>query len=404
MMLGRLLGLSAILLQIIVFLQPLFPEKHSVFLVCKTVAVALDLEVTSAHPQHDYKNKLEKKGYFQKVDIKLDGVAHKAGYPTMLSGSQLNQLFSMFPKGSAEYAEVQKLVRMQNEVYTGYKADLYQMDAQRDINSVYIYPDDKRYGALPDSYKKEGITNSKAYIDQLKADEGRGANAIIGSAISPLGALGSSTRLLGVDDKTADNLAIGGALIGTVVGSGVAIKTGGLNDTPLGKSEIVAPPKVGVTGGNNNRVVAVSQKGGTVELFTDINGVKVKGAVGVGPTDPNGIGMDARSMPNVATGSQARVVANNPYIPKSVGGNLTMMDFLPEAARVTQKGGEIVINGNIKNPYFKVPTQNELSKLGLRIKYQGDLHSDYQNNQFRRVDGSLIDKNTIKSVIFEKVR
>ncbi|WP_151802866.1 hypothetical protein [Acinetobacter guillouiae] len=199
-------------------------------------------------------------------------------------------------------------------------------------------------------------------------------------------------------------MAIGGALIGTVVGSGVAIKTGGLNDTPLGKSEIVAPPKVGVTGGNNNRVVAVSQKGGTVELFTDINGVKVKGAVGVGPTDPNGIGMDARSMPNVATGSQARVVANNPYIPKSVGGNLTMMDFLPEAARVTQKGGEIVINGNIKNPYFKVPTQNELSKLGLRIKYQGDLHSDYQNNQFRRVDGSLIDKNTIKSVIFEKVR
>jgi len=54
MMLGRLLGLSAILLQIIVFLQPLFPEKHSVFLVCKTVAVALDLEVTSAHPQHSF--------------------------------------------------------------------------------------------------------------------------------------------------------------------------------------------------------------------------------------------------------------------------------------------------------------------------------------------------------------
>ena len=54
MMLGRLLGLSAILLQIVVFLQPLFPEKHSVFLVCKTVAVALDLEVTSAHPQHSF--------------------------------------------------------------------------------------------------------------------------------------------------------------------------------------------------------------------------------------------------------------------------------------------------------------------------------------------------------------
>ncbi|QQN40895.1 DUF2946 domain-containing protein [Acinetobacter sp. CS-2] len=49
MMLGRLLGLSAILLQIAVFLQPLLPEKHSVFSVCKTIAVALDLQVNSTH-------------------------------------------------------------------------------------------------------------------------------------------------------------------------------------------------------------------------------------------------------------------------------------------------------------------------------------------------------------------
>lgn len=54
MMLGRLLGLSAILLQIAVFLQPLLPEKHNVFLVCKTVAAALHLEATSVYPHHSF--------------------------------------------------------------------------------------------------------------------------------------------------------------------------------------------------------------------------------------------------------------------------------------------------------------------------------------------------------------
>ncbi|MDQ8951507.1 hypothetical protein RFH42_00815 [Acinetobacter rudis] len=42
--LGRLLGLIAILLQIIVFLQPLLPEKYSVFRVCNTVVNALYLK------------------------------------------------------------------------------------------------------------------------------------------------------------------------------------------------------------------------------------------------------------------------------------------------------------------------------------------------------------------------
>ena len=84
-----------------------------------------------------------------------------------------------------------------------------------------------------------------------------------------MSALGSLTRLLGVDDKTADNLAIGGALIGTVVGSGVAIKTGGLNDTPLGKSEVVVPNKVGVNNTNTNNGI---NSGKNVYVTLDTNG------------------------------------------------------------------------------------------------------------------------------------
>ncbi|WP_286433919.1 hypothetical protein [Acinetobacter sp. 256-1] len=172
-------------------------------------------------------------------NVKIDAMAQKAKLPNFLNGDQLSQLFSMFPKGSKEYNEVQKLAAMQQEIYKKVKNDLGKGYYNGNDKDKWLYPGDKNYGLLPDYYKKLGLDASA--VAKIKADESRGANAIIGSAISPLGALGSSTRLIGVDDKTADNLAIGGALIGTVVGSGVAIKTGGLNDTPLGKNEIVVP-------------------------------------------------------------------------------------------------------------------------------------------------------------------
>ena len=60
-----------------------------------------------------------------------------------------------------------------------------------------------------------------------------------------------------------------------------------------------------------------------------------------------------------------------------------MMDYLPEATRITQSGGKIVINANGANPYFKsVPTQAQLDSLGLKIEYQGSLLPEYQNMQF----------------------
>ena len=51
MMWGRLLGLSAILLQVAVFLQPLLPEKQHFSSVCKTVVQALfSDQAKSANP------------------------------------------------------------------------------------------------------------------------------------------------------------------------------------------------------------------------------------------------------------------------------------------------------------------------------------------------------------------
>lgn len=51
MMWGRLLGLTAILLQVAVFLQPLLPEKQHFSSVCKTVAQALFFDQPSSANQ-----------------------------------------------------------------------------------------------------------------------------------------------------------------------------------------------------------------------------------------------------------------------------------------------------------------------------------------------------------------
>jgi len=173
-----------------------------------------------------YKQRVKSRRFYEKSDIQLDAVARKGGYPYMLSGQQLNQLFNMFPQNSAEYATVQKLVKMQDEVSREYTGDLHFQDAMRKYNSVYLYPNDDNYGVLPEHYKQVGIKSDKAYIDKLKADEARGANAIIASATSPLGGLGSATRVVGVSDETADNLAIGGALAGSLLSAGSTLKTG----------------------------------------------------------------------------------------------------------------------------------------------------------------------------------
>jgi len=59
MVLGRLLGFYAILLQIAVFLQPLLPEKYQISPVCETIAQALQLTHSSVTPSHNHQSTSE---------------------------------------------------------------------------------------------------------------------------------------------------------------------------------------------------------------------------------------------------------------------------------------------------------------------------------------------------------
>lgn len=154
---------------------------------------------------------------------------------------------------------------------------------------------------------------------------------------------------------------LGGAALGRVIGalrgvvgslfgtSATVIETTG-SALPVGDEPYSGPNgmqdggahPVGTNSASANigNATNVVRPGGTVELFTDVRGPKISGAVGVGPTDPTAVAPDATNMPNIPSNSQARVVANNPFIPTSSGGTGTMMNYLPEAARITEPGGD----------------------------------------------------------------
>lgn len=296
-------------------------------------------------------------------NVKIDAMAQKAKLPNFLNGDQLSQLFSMFPKGSKEYNEVQKLAAMQQEIYKKVKNDLGKGYYNGNDKDKWLYPGDKNYGLLPDYYKKLGLDASA--VAKIKADESRGANAIIGSAISPLGALGSSTRLIGVDDKTADNLAIGGALIGTVVGSGVAIKTGGLNDTPLGKNEIVVPIRdinPTISNGKYDANTVNMFKNLTTSLRSELNSkMKNSGNFGVAVIDIDGV------QPLMA--SSSKLGSPKPQL--------------------VDKG----FVGNVEKPIFESMTIN--NSKGIPINRSTDTEAKILNNIANQLGNNINAKGTI---------
>ena len=77
------------------------------------------------------------------------------------------------------------------------------------------------------------------------------------------------------------------------------------------------------------------------------------------------------------------------------------MDYLPEAARITKKGGEIVINGTATNKYLRgIPNETELARMGLRLKYNGPL----KELKFQKSNGSDLNSTVLKTIVFEKVK
>jgi filamentous hemagglutinin len=80
-----------------------------------------------------------------------------------------------------------------------------------------------------------------------------------------------------------------------------------------------------------------------------------------------------------------------------------MADYLPEAARVLEPGGQLIINSTARNPFGDLPSQDLLDELGLTvIQDRGPLLPQFQNNVFRFTDGRVIPSNSVATTILQK--
>ncbi|MBG8709524.1 hypothetical protein E4O71_01595 [Neisseria meningitidis] len=79
------------------------------------------------------------------------------------------------------------------------------------------------------------------------------------------------------------------------------------------------------------------------------------------------------------------------------------MDYFPEAARITKKGGEIVINGTSNNKYLRgIPNETELARMGLRLKYNGPLKEEFKQLKFQKSSRTNLDSKNLKLIVLKR--
>lgn len=122
------------------------------------------------------------------------------------------------------------------------------------------------------------------------------------------------------------------------------------------------------------------------------------GAINVDIVATEGVRASALQLP-FKDGAAGTVIATNPYLPGASG----MADFLPEATRVLQPGGQMIINSTARNPFGTLPSQQFLDELGLTVvQDRGPLLQQFQNNTFRFTDGRPIPNSSVFTTVLKK--
>jgi RHS repeat-associated protein len=130
----------------------------------------------------------------------------------------------------------------------------------------------------------------------------------------------------------------------------------------------------------------------TVDLFGGKTS-QIPDAVNLDTIAEQGIRASATDLP-FATGSVSEIIASGPRSP-----------FLEEASRVLEPGGRIYINATKGNKFGSIPDAETLSELNLRvIQENGPLDSRFEDQVFRRTDGSVIPTEAVRTSILEKVK
>jgi len=135
-----------------------------------------------------------------------------------------------------------------------------------------------------------------------------------------------------------------------------------------------------------------TKRGATLDLFGG-RGSQIPGAINVDLIAASGRGVRASStaLP-FRSGSIGQIVASGPQA-----------QFLSEAARVLRPGGRIFINATKGNKFGKIPGAEVLEALGLRVvERAGPLLRRFSRQVFRRADGSVIPRGSVRTTILER--
>ena len=159
-------------------------------------------------------------------------------------------------------------------------------------------------------------------------------------------------------------------------------KTSDINKS--GVSQVAAPPNY----------LTKPEQGGTLVIAAGNN--PIEGAHNIDINENIEIGVfkgDATNLVNVPTGSQAKVIIENPF-----GFDPTNSEIL----RVLQKGGELRITGTERNKYFKDMLKDSYEPpKGFKVIKKGDILESERRQGFKK-DGEPIGKPTDKEVILIK--
>jgi hypothetical protein len=201
---------------------------------------------------------------------------------------------------------------------------------------------------------------------------------------------------------------IGENAAGFVIGAGVSATV----SRAVGFYESIPGEIGGITIGDGpsiatdfSKISAIGTNGPSTRLPTilDLFGGKTSqtlGAINVDIVATDGVRASALQLP-FKDGIADIVIATNPYIPGGTG----MIDFLPEAARVVQPGGQIIVNSTLRNPFGKLPDLQSLADLGLTvIQDRGPLLPQFKNNIFRLTDGRPIPTSSVFTTILQKAK
>ena len=159
-------------------------------------------------------------------------------------------------------------------------------------------------------------------------------------------------------------------------------KTSDINKS--GVSQVAAPPNY----------LTKPEQGGTLVIAAGNN--PIEGAHNIDINENIEIGVfkgDATNLVDVPTGSQAKVIIENPF-----GFDPTNSEIL----RVLQKGGELRITGTQRNKYFKDMLKDSYEPpKGFKVIKKGDILESERRQGFKK-DGEPIGKPTDKEVILIK--